>query len=210
MIKLHGGKDTSTFSATNFRILLSAGVLIIAIGIAIGYSFGIQQLRGYAVEVSHKKVDAAASNGNIQSLQKLDQQLTGYQDVLKKAESLKITSEFPEFRIVEEVQSVARKNGITISSYSYGSGGDSTATSDTSSSPTGTPAATTTPTASGTISLTVNISSPVNYKKLLQFIYDVEHHIPKMEISGVSISPSTGGSDSVSTEALSIQMYVTK
>ncbi|HCZ28791.1 TPA: hypothetical protein DHU97_03555 [Candidatus Saccharibacteria bacterium] len=193
-------------------MVLATGVVLLIIGIAAGYGFGIKLLHEYAIEVSHKKVDALASNSNIQTLQKLDQQLTSYKDALQKAESLKISGEFPEFRIVEEVQSVAKQNGIGISSYNYGGAGDTT-TADTgisTTTPGAAPVAGSTQSTSDKISLTVNLVSPVSYKNLLQFLYDVEHHIPKMELDGISISPAGAGNDMVSVQAVSIQMYARK
>lgn len=205
-------KAPSRFTAATFRMVLATGVVLLIIGIAAGYGFGIKLLHEYAIEVSHKKVDALASNSNIQTLQKLDQQLTSYKDALQKAESLKISGEFPEFRIVEEVQSVAKQNSIGISSYNYGGAGDTTAADTGTSTPTpgATPIAGSTQSTGDKISLTLNIASPVGYKNLLQFLYDVEHHIPKMELDGIDISPAGAGNGTVSVQAVSIQMYVRK
>ena len=209
---MKSSEKPSRFSATTFRTVLISSVVILAIGVGIGFGFGIQLLKKYAVDVSHKKVDATASSGNIQNLQKMNEQLSSYKDALEKADSLKITSAFPLFRIIDEVKTVAHESGVTISSYNYGSGstegassGSSATTSPTSSEGT-TTATPTQSTNNGTISLTVNLESPISYRKLLQFVYAVEHHIPKMEVDGVNISPHSTGS--VSVEALSIQMYV--
>ena len=205
-------KAPSRFTAATFRMVLATGVILLIIGIATSYGFGIKLLHEYAIEVSHKKIDALASNSNIQTLQKLDQQLISYKDALQKAESLKISGEFPEFRIVEEVQSVAKQNGIGISSYNYGAAGDTT-TADTgisTTTPGAAPIAGSTQSTSDKISLTLNIASPVSYKDLLQFLYDVEHHIPKMELDGIDISPAGAGNGMVSVQAVSIQMYVRK
>lgn len=215
-------------TAANVRIGLSIGFLVIIAGSTAGFNFGISVLQNYATTVSHTKIDAKASNNDIKAYQKLQQDLADNQDALDKANMLRATNEFPEFRIVDEVKKIANKNHVKIESFSYG-GSDSS----TSSSPAGAeaapvanaPAAATTtpaaPAASGkTVSLTVSLKNPVNYKDFLQFLYDIGQVLPKMQVSGVGISPAGSISDDsdttteavvdtskVSVEPLVIQMY---
>jgi hypothetical protein len=187
-------------------------------GTGFGFSVGLSILGKYAVDVSHKRVDANASRDNLLVYKQLDEKLADNEDVLKKAQALKATTKFPEFRIVDEVKAIASKNHISIKDFQYS---DSDDTNDSaaagtapSSSANATPAAgQTQPRSSSgdTFSLTVNLASELNYENLLQFLYDIEQNVPKLQVSGISISPSSSTSSTkVAVEALTIQMYVAK
>jgi hypothetical protein len=226
-----GKKAARSFNAKTLRIFLSIMLLIsTAVGV-VGFIYGQRLLQGYAVEVSHKKIDAEASNNNLQSLEKMEEELADNKDVLEKISLLRATSDFPEFRVVEEINKIAQRNGVTITSYQYTDGttpstGTSTATPSappTTTPPTGT---TTTPAASSsaagkTISLLITPESPMNYRQFLQFLYDIEQNLPKMKVAGISISPGStptaGGSgtgtrptdsNQVSVGQLTVQLYI--
>jgi|GEM_PF-948911 len=191
-------------NAHTFRIILIVLMLIITAAGSVGLSYALRTMKTFAIEVSHKKIDATASNGNIQALEKTQDYLDTNRDVLEKIGLLRSSSEFPEFRVVDEVRDIATKNNIQIQSFSYGTEAATTqAPASTTPSPT-TPA----PVASGSsgnlISLSVTLSSP-NYLDFLQFTYDIEQHLPKMKISGIGMSAANG---SVNVDPLTVQMYI--
>jgi hypothetical protein len=206
-------------NASKLRIVLSIALVLMLGGTGFGFSVGLSILGKYAVDVSHKRVDANASRDNLLVYKQLDQKLADNEDVLKKAQALKATTKFPEFRIVDEVKAIASKNHISIKDFQYSESGDTNDSAATgtapSSSATATPAAgqTQQPRSSSgdTFSLTVNLASELNYENLLQFLYDIEQNVPKLQVSGISISPSSSTSSTkVAVEALTIQMYVAK
>ena len=197
--------------AKSLRIGLLVLMLLITVGSGVGLSYAMQNLKTFAIEVSHKKVDANASNGNIAALQKTESYLETNQDVLEKAGLLRSTSEFPEFKIVDEVRRVAAKNNIQIETFSYGaSASNSTSTGGTGSAipstgaATGSSAAPSSASAGGnTISLSVTLSAS-DYLNFLQFTYDIEQHLPKMKLNGISIS----GGGGITVDPVTIEMYI--
>lgn len=196
--------------AKSLRTGLLVLMLLITVASGVGLSYAMQTLKAFAVEVSHKKVDANASNGNITALQKTESYLEANQDVLEKAGLLKSTSEFPEFKIVDEVRKVAAKNNIQIETFSYGASESSSASAGgAGSAPPSTGAATGSAAApssasagSNTISLTVTLRAS-DYLNFLQFTYDIEQHLPKMKLNGISIS---GGG--ITVDPVTIEMYI--
>jgi hypothetical protein len=190
-------------NANTFRIVLIVLMLIITAAGSVGLSSALRGMRTFAVEVSHKKVDATASNGNIQALEKTQEYLDTNRDVLEKIGLLRSSSEFPEFRVVDEVRDIATKNNIQIQSFSYGTEATSSQTPATTT-PSTTPAPTVSASSGNLISLSVTLSSP-NYLDFLQFTYDIEQHLPKMKINGIGMSAANG---SVNVDPLTVQMYI--
>lgn len=173
------------------RILLAVFLLVILGVSAAGFTYAQKELLGYAKEISRKKVDANASNSTIATLEKVQEELQGYDDVKQKIAALRSSDEFPEFRVVDEVNKIASRNNIPITSFSYGDSAVDPATGAATPTPTpATPAApTTAPVASSkTISLTINFGPINNYQDYLQFLYDIEQNVPKMRVKAVSIS----------------------
>lgn len=200
--------------ARSLRIGLLVLMLLITVGSAVGISYAMQTLKTYAVEVSHKKVDANASNGNIAALRKTESYLETNQDVLEKAGLLRSTSEFPEFKIVDEVRKVAAKNNIQIETFSYGSSTSSgTSTSGTGATTPSTAGATgstaAAPSAAGTGGSTISLSVTLrasDYLNFLQFTYDIEQHLPKMKLGGISVSGA--GASGITIDPITIEMYI--
>lgn len=182
------------FTPRTLRVLLAA-LLIIILGLSTaGFIYAQKELQSYAKEISRKKIDANASNSTISTLQKVQSQLQDYDDIKEKIQNLRADDEFPEFRVIDEVNKIASRNNIPVSSFSYG---DSAAAADASGTA---PAATTPPAAATpvvpstsaaagkTISLIVNFGQISDYKSYLQFLYDIEQNIPKMKVKSVAVS----------------------
>ena len=209
------------------RIILAIFLLLIIGLSAAGFIYAQKELLSYAKEISRKKVDANASNSSISTLQNVQKELQGYDDVKQKMGALRAGDEFPIFRIVDEVNKIASRNNIPISNFSFG---DSTATplAGTNATPTPSPAAPTTPpiASSKTISLTLNFGQISNYQDYLQFLYDIEQNVPKMRVTSVSVnsgsapaanstsnnsmgqSESSTSSGEFSIQPLTIELYI--
>lgn len=192
-------------------ILITSILVMIGVGVA-SFIYGQGILKKYAVELSHKQKDAIASNAAIQGLSVIKDTLNQNADVRTKIDQLRAKDQFPEFRIVDEVQAIAEKNNVTIKTFSYP---DGTSNAGTQPAPAPDPnTAIPTPTSSASsssgkvVSLLVDLESPVDHKALLQFIYDIEQHLPKMRIKGLSVSPADGATDKVNVSQLTIELYI--
>ena len=193
-----------TLNASNARLILSVSLFVIIGASGAGFTYAQKQLRQYAVEVSHKKVDALASDGNIQTLESVKSELDANQNVSEKAQALKATNALPQFRIVDDVTTIAKNNNIAITSFDF-TDAPQTTTAPTTTAP-AVVAPVPSPSSTGHVSLTVSLQSPINYTDFLQFLHDIEQNIPKMQVQGVNLSNS-GGTGNFSVEPLIIQMY---
>lgn len=195
-------------TASLLRIILIVILIICSLGGAFGFSYAVDVLKKHAIEVSHKKVDAIASNGTIQALKTTQQELDNNKDVLEKIGLLRSDSQFPEFRVRDELAAIAAKNNLELEGFSYGgqaAAATGTPSSGTAATPTPAPAAASS--GGNTISISVTPKT-TNYVAFLQFVYDLEQHLPKMKIQGISVKAGGEGGQSVSVQPVVIDMYI--
>jgi len=220
----------SKFTPRTLRVILALLLVLILGSSAAGFIYVQQELRGYAKEISRKKIDANASNSTISTLKKVENELRGYGDVKEKIQGLRANDELPEFRLTDEVTKIAARNNIPISNLSIGDG--TAAGTPPTAGGAATPTTPTTPVTGSTsnaktIALTVNFGPVSDYKNYLQFLYDIEQNIPKMRVKSVSVNsgssaptdPSSSSSSSstnqssssssgVNIQPITIELYV--
>jgi hypothetical protein len=173
--------------ATTTRNILAATLVIVIIGSAVGFYFGLQMIKAYALEVSHTVTDSHASGQNIQELSKLQQQLAAGQGLVAKADALFSTSATYQTQALKDISKYASEAGISISSI------DSAA-----------PAAGPTTVAPNS-SEVITIQSPVSYAKFIQFLDAIEGNLPKMQITGISIGrPAVPSGDLIKTDKITV------
>lgn len=200
---------TSGFTANSFKILLIT-VLIGSISAGIvGFIYSQQFLKNYTLEVSHKQKDAQASNSALNMLSITKKELEENADIRKKIGNLRATSQFPEFLVVSEVQKIADNNKIKVKSFSYGTGTAQPPSQQTPGglAPTTGPTSPTTTSGGKTITLLVDLENPVDQKAFLQFIHDIEQHLPKMRLNGLSVTPAETP-DKINSAQLTIELYL--
>ena len=195
----------SGMTASKLRVILSV-IVILLIGLsAVGFYFGQSWLRTLAVSVSHTIADSKGSGGNVQSLKKLQADLSTRQGIVDKANSIKASSQNYQNQTIQDLDKYAAVTGISISNYSFAP----TAAVAAPAAGTGA-AAGTAPSApaTGSTSVTVTLTSPLAYTKLLKFMSAIESNLPKMQVSSINLGRVTGSdSDSVRTEQLTIEVY---
>lgn len=160
--------------ATSVRKLLTTLILILILAGAGGFYLGLQQVKNYAVAVSHTAADATASAQNVKSLEQLKQTLAQSSSLVDKANKLFSTESGYQSQALKDVQKYASESGLTISNTNFSAG------------------STATPVVSGGHTFVISLQSPVDYKKLLQFLNDVEGNLPKMQIISLDLSRPTG------------------
>ena len=178
------------FEPTTLRVVLIAAMVLALAGSVAGFVYRLGVLNTFAVDVSHKKVDAEASNSSLQTLQKLEHTLSASRETLKRTEQLSITNELPQFQAVTDVRTIADRNKLPITNVTFT---DSTASTPSSSTP-ATPAAPSVaaPVATGKqVDVTLTLGENVDYDSFLQFLYDTERSIPNMQIGEISLSPGS-------------------
>jgi hypothetical protein len=171
---------------TTLRLLLSIALFLVATLAVVGFVFAQKQISAYALEVSHKKVDATASESSLQTLQTVEKQLADDQEIIKKASTLKHNSSLPQFKAIADLQNHAQANKISLSDISFEASSASTTAPATTTTPTPDTAAPAAPAAGISITFKVN-DGEVATTDFVNFLYDIEHSTPKMQIKGISV-----------------------
>lgn len=173
----------SSLKATTLRNVL-AGILVLTIlGAAAGFYYGLEQIRSYAVEVSHTVADANSGDKNIENLRRLKQALAESKSLVAKANKVFATKDNYQSQAVTDVQRYAQLAGVSVANTKFSddknSGGDQT--------------------------MTIRLDSPVSYAKLLRFLNAIEGNVPKMQLIGISLSrPTQSSGDQVNIDEIFI------
>jgi len=178
--------------ATSTRNILAFLMFVVIVGAATGFYFGLQTIKAYALDVSHTVSDGSASGKNIEQLSELKQALAEREPLVAKANSLFATEANYQSQVLKDLQKYASDAGVTISNTEF----DKQAPSDT--------LPTTTPGVSSK-SVVVTIQSPVSYARLMKFLDELEGNLPKLQVTGVSLSrPTNATGDLVATDKITI------
>ena len=194
-------------NAITLRTILGVCVVILVGLSAVGFYFGQNWLRTYAVSVSQTVANSKASGNDIQTLKTLQQNLLARQDIIAKATSIIASGQDYQTQTIHDLDKYAVYADVAISNYSFAQ--TTTPTASVTSSATAS-MATPTQAAAGTGSkaVTITITSPVSYTKLLKFMTAIESNLPKMQISSINLGRVEGGDgSSVRTDQLTIEVY---
>lgn len=198
------------FTAAKLRLALSISLFAIPLvaGGIFYYIYG--QLQNVAVNVSHTVVDAQSRQSSIQTLQEIQTELNNNKDVIAKANSIVADSQSYQYQdqILNDINGYAAKAGITITNVDFSSSSTAGGTSTTPRTGTQQAPAATAPSGVKTVSVSVTMQNPIGYTNFLQFLRSIEDNLTKMQVQKISLSKGTGGGDSVSSDVLTIQVYV--
>jgi len=178
-------KEQKKMQAKTTRTILSATLVIVIIGAVVGFYFGLQVIKAYALEVTHSVTDSHASGQNISELNKLQQQLAAGQGLVTKANELFSTPATYQTQALKDISKYASEAGISISSIDSAPAEGAAATSNYSE--------------------VITIQSPVSYAKFLQFLDGIEGNLPKMQITGITIGrPKIPSGDQITTDKITV------
>ena len=202
-----------TLTATNLRIILAVSLVVItAIG-ASGFTLAYNWLDGFAADASTVASHAAASESELQELSQTEKMLKTQHHAVERASKIAAESKSYQYQdqIINDLNDFARKAGITIADITFADNNakGSSSSSSSSSSKTGTSL----PAIAGLKATTasVTVKNPVEYRKLLTFMYLVEQSLTKMRIANVDLSRSTAQGqppDSITSNTLTIEVYL--
>jgi hypothetical protein len=179
-------KNNKKMKAVTTRNILATTLVIVIIGAAAGFYFGLQIIKSYALEVTHATTDSHASGQSIGQLSKLQKQLTAGQGLVTKADALFSTPATYQTQALKDISKYASNAGISIASIDSAAPGGAVAT---------TPA----------YSEIITVQSPVSYAKFLQFLDAIEGNLPKMQITGISIGrPAAPSGDMITTDKITV------
>jgi hypothetical protein len=191
-------KRNKPMTATKLRLYLSISLFMIVLLAVAALYFVNDKLQTYATEVSQVAAQAQESQNNVQSLQRIQQELTDNKSVIERTRDIVADSKSYQYQdqIIKDLNDYAKQSGITITNMDF------TATASTTAPTTSTAA----PTGVKSTSVSVTLKNPVGYISLLRFIRSIEQNLTKMQVSRVSLSKSEN--NQVTSEALTIEVYI--
>lgn len=196
---------------STLRMLLTLSMFTIT-GLAIvGFVLIQQKVSTFAVEVSHKKVDAAASKASLQTLQRIEKELAANSDIVDKANNIKHVSDLPQFKAIDDIRNLAAANNLSLNNITFTATNATAAGSTSAAAPitSATTPATVTPQAEG-VDITFDLGEgAVKATDFVNFLYDIEHTTPKMQASGIGVSAGGGASD-IKVEQMTVKMFTKK
>lgn len=195
---------TMKFNARTFRFILAAGLfLILAAGVG-GFYFAQKILHDYAEETRALNSQAAASDENIASLEKIKSYLEKNTDRREKV--AQVVAESKQYRyqddVINDLTSYAHESGVVIESFRFSSG---------QATPGTTAPVTVAPSGITPTTITITMGNPISYDEMLRFIRRIEQNVTKMQIANMAFTRSyENGKSNVSVSSLSIEVYLRK
>ena len=165
--------------ATSLRSLLIFVIVLMIAAIAGGFYYGLQQVRTFAVTVSHTTADANASDQQILELQELKNALSERESLVTKANQVFSSEANYQSQALRDVQRYASAYGMTIENTNFEEGANGSSASR---------------------DFTITLASPSSYTGLLKFLNAIEGNLPKMQITSISFErPENGSAAEINT-----------
>lgn len=197
-------KQARSLTPIRFQILLITLITLIAsLGIA-GFIFAQTKLKAYAGEVSQIVAKSQSSEDSLASLNKLEAELDRLRGVNEKATLIAGESQSYQYQetIIRDLIDYAARSGVTISQFNFDGSGGASGTGG---------AAPAQPAAGGgikTTTVSVTLAPPIDYRGLLTFLTRIEQSLTKMQVSSISLAKGGENDNTVSTDALTIEVYI--
>lgn len=182
-------KKSSPVSSLN--ALLKTLVVLSVLLIGGGFYFGYNQLKDLSDNINSTSSQTITDTAAVQNLKS---QLTSDQPYLDKAAAIAISEGNYTNQFTTDIGIYAAKSGISISEYN--------------TNPSNT-AAMTSSIVSGVNShfITVTIQNPISYTGFVQFLRYIETNLPKMQVTGIEITPLSYNSDKINVDPLTIEVF---
>jgi len=174
--------------------MLAFLVIMICIFVG-GFYFAQNWLNNYATDLDSTTPKSASSSNSPKQLAQLKDELSKQSVAVDKANSFILSSQDYQSQIMKDLNAYASSTGVTLEKHTL------------TPQPPATVAKVSLPGGLQSNYMTITLGSPVSYIKLIKFLRAIETNIPKIRLTGVSISHTTGPDDSVSVEPLIIEVY---
>lgn len=209
-----------TFTAKNLRAILVTTVLLLFVGTVAGFNFAKDKLQEFAVSIRQTEIDAATGDNSIAKLKEIEKTLDDIKDVKKKADSIAVPLSSYPVAVINNINAIAAKSGVTIASINSSDNETEGSTPPSTSAPTAAPTqpgttpqngtnapqSTAAPTGVTKKSINVTVTSPVEYSALMQFLRNIEND--KMFLHTTKVSMTKAEGTMVTTQQFVIEVYV--
>ena len=180
------------FNAVTLRALLITLVLLLTAGLSGGFYYAQNWLDGMAVDINTRSAELA-TNDSTQAQANLQNQLNSLQPVELKASGILSSSTDFQNSVSADVTRYASSTGIEIESVS----------------PSQLPVGATATNIPGvqTRYVKVTLKNPIPFNNLVKFIKAIETNLPKMKLTGISLTHSSTMGNSVTVDPLTLEVY---
>jgi ribosomal protein L30E len=180
----------SRISPAGLRSLLIVLILLLIGFAAVGFYFAQNALVTYSKVVTQTVADSTNSGKDVQSLKKLQSDLSALQEVIAKTSNITATAANYQSQVIIDISTYAQISGINVSKYTF--------TQVPVAAVIGVPQSST---------VTLALTSPMPYVNLLKFLRLIETNLPKMQVSSVNLTRIAEDSSTVHTDSITIDVY---
>lgn len=176
----------SNMKASSLRSIMVV-FLLLAIGLsAYGFYLTQGQLNDFAISVGQVVSKSTASSTSSQGISQLQTALSERQTTIDKTNAFTVSSQDYQTQAFNDLTKYATDAGVLISDYNV---------------------STTTTTDARLSYVTIKFNNPVQTSSLIKFLKLIETNLPKMQVSGITLTdnPSTVGT--VNVDPLTIGVY---
>lgn len=184
----------SKMKATSLR---SSMIVIIVIVIAlstVGFYYAQSLLNTFATSVGQVVSKSTAGGGNAHELVVIQEEIAENQAVADKAGLLLVPSQDYQGQIISDLNKYATNTGISITDYKVPKTAITGAKAPVILGV-------------GINYLTITLANPVPIASLIQFFKSIETNIPKIQLTGISITQNQGSSINVTVDPITIEVF---
>jgi hypothetical protein len=173
--------------------LLIIILLLIAVILIGGFYYAQNWLKDFAVSSSNSTSQPTANTNVPADQSQIETDLNNQKSAVDKAAKIVVSKQDYQNKIRQDLDKYALDTNVTITDYA----------------PTQQTATNNAPAINGVQSnyVKVSLKNPVPYTNLIKFIQAIETNIPKMKLTGISLTHAQESGDSVTVEPLIIEVY---
>jgi len=186
-------------NALKLRIILVVGLVLLlgALGTGVWWLQGM--LAAQVIKTDHARIDSEMAQLDLEKLRRLESQLEEQKDIVERADQIAATANNYKYQdqVVSDLENYAKRHAIIISGFDF-SGANAPGAS------TGSPA--------GTIRtpFSISLKGPISFDKFMNFLRDIENNLTKLQVSSLSLTPTTSDPKMVSNPSISLVVYLKK
>lgn len=186
-------------NALILRIVLVVGLVLLLAGVGTGAWWLQGQLTAQVINTDHARTDSELAQLELEKLRQIQKQLEDQKDIVQRADQIAASADNYQYQdqVVSDLQAYATRHEIEISGFDFSK---SSAPTNKGAGPSGT---TRTP-------FSISLKGPIAFDKFMNFLRDIENNLTKLQVSSLSLTPTTTDTTKVSNPSISLIVYLKK
>lgn len=187
-------------NALTLRIVLVVGLVLLIGGLGAGAWWLQGQLAAQVIKTDHAKTDSELVQLDLEKLKQIQKQLEDQKDIVERADQIAASADNYRYQdqVVSDLEAYARRHDIQISGFDFSKG--SAPGAKTPAGPAGT---TRTP-------FSISLKGPISFDRFMDFLRDIENNLTKLQVSSLSLTPTSDDPKLVSNPSISLIVYLKK